>query len=56
VRALDLAFETGMTPYDTQFIALAEHYEAMLITEDKQLRDKFGRLTSPIRQFLRRKT
>lgn len=52
VRALELAFQSGLTTYDTQFAALAEQHETVLVTEDKQLLDRFPQTTASIRQYL----
>jgi predicted nucleic acid-binding protein len=44
-RALELAQELDVTVYDTLFLALAEKYDASLITADEEMRKAAARLS-----------
>lgn len=50
-RVLELAFASGCTAYDCEFIALAESLDVPLVTSDKKLLAAFGDIAVPLSAF-----
>ena len=51
-RAFELAQLLGLSTYDAQFVALAEHANAFLITEDRRLRHAVGNRALSMKEYL----
>jgi predicted nucleic acid-binding protein len=50
--ALELAIRYSITGYDAQYVALARQLHSPLLTEDRELLDKFPDITVTIEQFV----
>ena len=51
-RALELSQSLGLSTYDAQFVALAEHANTLLITEDRRLRQAVGNRALSMKEYL----
>lgn len=50
-RVLELANNSGCTPYDCEFVSLAERFNVPLVTSDKKLLDAFPDLATAMDEF-----
>jgi predicted nucleic acid-binding protein len=50
-RAVQIAFQSGVTIYDASYIALAEHLRARLYTADEKMLKAGGGVALPIAQY-----
>jgi predicted nucleic acid-binding protein len=52
-RVIDLVAQYGITAYDGQFIAVALEMGVPLVTEDRELQEKFPGIATSMDEFLR---